>query len=292
MLGSGQITQNYLFLIVGRGSFAAIGIVVLLAGGGLMGLALANVASNLLARLVAVWLMRPITPHVRGPVPGHEVSAILAKLWPNAGRMGLVAISGFLITRGNVLILSTFAGLAVSASYAISLQLLTAVAMVAMLPTQITLPQVVELRLRGAMAALRHLLLGRFAFFFLAYIGGALVIVLVGQEAFALVGSHVELLPRPVLVLLAVVVMLEMNHSNAAFIITTANDIPFVLPSLISATAIVLLSAVSVWAGAGALGAIVIQGIVQAAYNNWKWPLEAWRGVQDSAKLSARGVAP
>lgn len=281
MLGSGQVTQNYLFLIAGRGSFALIGIVVLLAGGGLLGLAFANLASNILARLFAARLMRPIMPHIAGPVPGHEVRDVLAKLWPNAGRMGLVAVSGFLITRANVLILSTFAGLAVAASYAISLQLLTALAMVAMLPTQITLPQVVELRLRGAMATLRRMLLGRFAFFFAAYAAGAVVIVFAGQAGFALVGSKVQLLPHGLLALLALVVMLEMNHSNAAFIITTANDVPFVTPSLLSALAIVLLSTLSVWAGAGALGAILTQGIVQAAYNNWKWPLVAWRGLQD-----------
>jgi hypothetical protein len=114
-----------------------------------------------------------------------------------------------------------------------------------------------------------------------AYITAAVIIVMLGQPVFGLVGSKVQLLPHALLALLALVVMLEMNHSNAAFIITTANDVPFVLPSLLSAAAIVLLSTVSVWAGAGALGAIVSQGVVQAAFNNWKWPLVAWRGLHD-----------
>lgn len=281
MMGSGRVTQNYLFMIVGRGSFAIVGIAALLAGGGLLALAIASLVSNVLARLFAAWLTRPIMRHVITDTSRAEVVEILRKLWPNAGRMGLVALGGFLITRANVLILSTFAGLKVAAGYAISLQLLTAVAMMAMLPTQVTLPHVVELRLRDARGALRHLLLGRFAFFFAAYLLGAAVIVLVGQPAFALVGSKVQLLPTGLLALLALVVMLEMNHSNAAFIITTANAVPFVAPSLLSAAAIVLASTVSVWAGAGVLGAILSQGLVQAAYNNWKWPLVAWRGLQD-----------
>jgi len=282
MLGSGRVTQNYLFLIVGRGSFALIGIIVLIAGGGLLGLAFANLVSNVIARLFAVWLMRPLAPHLRGPaLAGAEVRAVLKRLWPNAGRMGLVAVSGFMITRANVLILSALAGLTVAASYAISLQLLTALAMVAMLPTQVTLPQIVELRLRGAMAALRHLLLGRVVFFFIVYILGALAIILIGQIGFALIGSKVHLLPQLLMSLLALVVMLEMNHSNAAFVITTANDVPFVVPSLLSGIAIVLLSMILVRNGAGALGAILAQGLVQAAYSNWKWPLMAWRGIQD-----------
>lgn len=286
MLGSGRVTQNYLFLIVGRGSFAVIGIVVLIAGGGLLGLAFANLISNVIARLFAAWLMRPLTPHLRGPaLAASEVRAVLTRLWPNAGRMGLVAVSGFMITRANVLILSALAGLTVAASYAISLQLLTALAMVAMLPTQITLPQIVDLRLRRAMATLRQLLLGRFVFFVVVYVAGALVIVFVGQIGFSLIGSKVHLLPQALLALLALVVMLEMNHSNAAFVITTANDVPFVVPSLLSGGAIVLLSTLLVWSGAGALGAILAQGVVQAVYNNWKWPLTAWRGIQDNERL-------
>jgi hypothetical protein len=281
MLGSGRVTQNYLFLIAGRGSFALIGIGVLMAGGGLLGLAIANLVSNVLARLVAIPLMRPVAASLKGTVPASEVRDTLARLWPNAGRMGLVAVSGFLITRANVLILSTFVGLETAASYAISLQLLTALAMVAMLPTQIALPRIVELRIRDDMAGLRHLLLGRMAFFFGAYMAGAVAIVIGGQFGFALVGSEVELLPQALLSLLALVVMLEMNHSNAAFVITTANDVPFVAPALLSAAAILLLSMGLVWAGMGAFGAILAQGLVQGAYNNWKWPLTAWRGVQD-----------
>jgi O-antigen/teichoic acid export membrane protein len=281
MLGSGRVAQNYQFIIVSRGGFALLGIIALVAGGGLLALAFANLAAGIGARIFASWLMRPLKPLLAGPIPAGSVRIVLGKLWPNAGRMGLVALSGFLITRVNVLILSSFAGLQVAAGYAISLQLLTAAGMMAMLPTQVTLPNIVELRLRGEWAALRKLLAGRLAFFFMAYITAAVIIVMLGQPVFGLVGSKVQLLPHALLALLALVVMLEMNHSNAAFIITTANDVPFVLPSLLSAAAIVLLSTVSVWAGAGALGAIVSQGVVQAAFNNWKWPLVAWRGLHD-----------
>lgn len=287
MLGSGQVTQNYLFLIVSRGSFAILGIAALLMGGGLLALAAASLASNVIARLFAAWLLRPFARYLRHEVSGAQMRHVLSLLWPNAGRMGLVALGGFLITRANVLILSTFAGLQVAAGYAISLQLLTATAMIAMLPTQVTLPRVVELRLRGGWNELRRLLAGRFAFFFAAYFAGAVIVVVLAQPALALVGSKVHLLPPALLALLALVVMLEMNHSNAAFIITTANDVPFVLPSLLSAAAIVVMSTTVVWAGAGALGAIIAQGLVQAAYNNWKWPLVAWRGLQAPAHGAA-----
>ena len=278
LLGTGRITENYLFVIAGRGGFAVIAIVTMLLGGGLLGLAIANLLANLLARGVAEVVARPVLRATRAHGEGGEpVLPVLRALWPNAGRMGLVSVGGFLTTRWNVLVLSIFVGLAPSGSYAISLQILTALGMVAMLPTQVALPQIVALRVQGALGGLRRLLEGRVLFYLLVYVAGAAFLVLAGQWMFVLIGSHVQLLPRPLLALLAVVMLLELNHSNFAFVITTGNTVPFVWPSLLSAGAIVLFSTGAAWAGAGVLGVILSQGLVQLAYNNWKWPLMVWQ---------------
>lgn len=277
LLGSGLVTQNYLYVIASRGSFAVLAILALLAGGGLIALAAANLVANLVARIAAAWLMRPAARPLRAHGGSGSSGAVLRALWPNAGRMGLVALSGFLITRTNVLVLSGFEGLAPSASYAISLQILSALGIIAMLPTQIMLPRIVELRVRNDRVGLRQLLWGRVLFFLAAYTAGAVAFVALGQFAFRLIGSHVALLSWPVLALLAVVMLLESNHSNFAFVISTANRVPFVAPAIMSAAAIVLGSTGIAWAGWGALGVILVQGAVQAAYNNWKWPLVVWQ---------------
>lgn len=278
LLGTGRITQNYLFVIASRGGFALIAIAALLLGGGLLGLAIANLVANIFARLIAQVMARPILGAIRvHDTKQQSVRSVLRALWPNAGRMGLVSVGGFLTTRWNVLVLSMFVGLAPSGSYAISLQILTALGMVAMLPTQVALPQIVGLRVQGALGGLRRLLQERVLFYLLVYVVGAAMLVLIGQGLFQLIGSKVQLLPRPLLALLAVVMLLELNHSNFAFIITTGNKVPFVRPSLLSAGAIVLFSTGAAWAGAGVLGVILSQGLVQLAYNNWKWPLTVWQ---------------
>ena len=77
---------NYLFQIVARGGFALVGIVTLLAGGRLIALSVALVATDLIGRLFLLPTMRPILARLRDavPAPGQARAAFLALL-PNAG---------------------------------------------------------------------------------------------------------------------------------------------------------------------------------------------------------------
>lgn len=289
LLGAERISQNYLTLIANRGSFAVIGLLALLAGGGLLGLALATVAAALIGRLVAVRFLRPVA----GPLTPLAPSAaarreVLAAIWPNASRMGVVALGAFLILRLNVPILERFEGLATAGSYAVSLQLLVVVTIVAQLPMQIALPQMVAARVRGDRAAVWRLFRARTAFFLLAATAGVLGIALLGPVLLDLIGSRIALLPTPLLLLLGLVLILEGNHANAAFVITTGNQVPFAATSVISGVAVTALAILAAWRGLGVLGVVLAQGGVQLAYANWRWPLMLWRDLRPSPALAER----
>lgn len=273
LLGAGRAAENYMYVVAARGGFAVLGIMVLTAGGGLLSLAIVNLLSGALAWVLAVRLVRPVLDPLQKQLQTSRSSNILPAVWPNASRMGLVALGAFLITRYSVLVLSTFAGLTVSASYAVSLQLLSALTAVAQLPMQVALPQMVAARIQRDRDGLRHLFLTRQMFFLVVFASGVLVLVLAGATVLRAIGSTVTLLPTPLLLLLGLVLFLEGNHANCAFVITTANRVPFVAPALLSGVAVALVSTAAAWAGAGAMGVIAAQGVVQLAYNNWKWPL-------------------
>ena len=67
--------------------------------------------------------------------------------------------------------------------------------------------------------------------------------------------------------------LLEGNHSNFATMIVIGNSVPFVLVSLITGGSIVLGSYVILQYTSYALfGLVLVQGIVQLFYNNWRWP--------------------
>ena len=102
---------------------------------------------------------------------------------------------------------------------------------------------------------------------------GALVLVLFGKPVLTLIGSRIQLIPLAALVSLCVITGLEGVHTVAAAIIQASNRVPFVWPAVLSGVGVIFLGTTAAWAGFGILGIIIAQGIVQASYNNWKWPL-------------------
>ena len=71
---------------------------------------------------------------------------------------------------------------------------------------------------------------------------------------------------------------LELNHSECASVISTDNRVPYVVPSLVSGGVIVAMTFVVLrFTTLGLLGVVLVQGVVQAAYNNWRWPLWVFR---------------
>lgn len=280
LMGSERIEQNYLFIIANRATSATLGIAVLLSGGGLVALAVTLVAGQAVARIVAVAFLRPLQRDLSAYPPERaSTHGVLRTIWPNAGRMGLVAIGTFLILRYNLFAISTFNGLAVAGVYALSLQMLTAVGGVAQLPMQIALPRLIGARMRKERATLRHLFLGAMGLFVIVFLAGASFVVLVTPPLLTAIGSRISILPSGTLTLLAGVMMLEGLHANAGFFITTGNDVPFVRAAILSGIAIAATTTVAGWMGLGVTAMIACQGLVQLSYNNWRWPLLAWREI-------------
>ncbi len=114
-------------------------------------------------------------------------------------------------------------------------------------------------------------------------IAGAFAIVFIAPYLLELIKSSTELPSTMVCVLYLVITFLELNHSECASIISTENRIPYVVPSLVSGGLIVLFTFIVLkFTSLGLLGVVLVQGIVQASYNNWRWPLWVFKDLQMS----------
>ncbi|KQN24421.1 hypothetical protein ASF00_16430 [Sphingomonas sp. Leaf34] len=276
LLGSGRIAQNYSFLVLARGGSAALGIGALLAGGGLIGLSAAFLLAQIIARIGGAMFLKglPLKSRTRD---AERSRALLREIAPNASRLGLVGIGAFLVTRLSVFVVSSFYGLKAAGSFSISLQMLMAVTTVAQLPAQISLARIVEARMARDRTRLRQLALRGVVGFFVIAVSGSIAVIVLAPYLLVFLKSSVPPLPSATMILLAVTMVLEGNHSVHAFIITTANKVPFVIPSLVSGVVVAILATTSCWLGLGVIGVIAAQGLTQAAYNNWKWPLMVWK---------------
>jgi hypothetical protein len=277
LIGSGQVEINYIFLALGRGGFAAVGIIVLVMGGGLIHLSCAMIASIFFSRLAVRFSVIRIVATLGSAVEiAGSCADTLKAIAPNAVRIGVVCIAGFLINRYSLFAISASQGLIVSGAYAITLQLFSALSAVSQMPMQISTKELVSARIENDRVQMRKILISNTTALFVLFIVGALFIQIALPSLLVVIGSNIGLIPQPALGVMAIILLLETHHSGAAFFITTGNEVPFIKPSLLSGVAVVALITLVSWLGFGIMAVIVSQGLVQLVYNNWRWPLQAW----------------
>jgi hypothetical protein len=108
----------------------------------------------------------------------------------------------------------------------------------------------------------------------LSYIVGGLVLLIFGEKTLVLIGSKTSLMPQLFMVIAIIISFLENNHSIAGSILLSKNEVPFFKAALISGGAtIILLLAFFKISNLGAWTMILAPGLVQGAYQNWKWPI-------------------
>lgn len=263
-------TTAYVFYYV-----VAIG--ALFAGAGLWALVIATITMGALSRTWGrITFTRLAFP---GGLPHAAFSAeVFAAIWPNAWRMGLVSLGGYMIIQANTLICSGYLGLKATASYGLSMQLTMMLVGLSGVWVYVKFPLINQLRVRGEAAEIARVFTSRLRLAVLTYAGGAVVILLFASRAIRMIGSQTDLLPMGSLAALLLVQFLEMHHTLYAVLVMSENKNPFLRPALLSGVAIVLLSSLTTprW---GVWGMIASAGIVQACCNNW-WPVvRAIRGL-------------
>jgi len=111
-------------------------------------------------------------------------------------------------------------------------------------------------------------------FFYFVFISLSILLIFIGNPTLRIIKSNSVLPSATVMIFYCLITLLEQNHSSFATIIALGNTIPFVKQSLLSGLAIIIGLYISLsYLKTGIMGLILVPGIVQAAYNNWKWPI-------------------
>lgn len=280
--GRGDVTLASKSLIASRCVFLFLGLACLFLGLGLVGLGAAMLFSSVVGRMLGMRYLRlneAMSEAIRlTNISGSSVARIM---WFNASRLGIVQVNSFLIQRANVLVAASFLGLTSAASYGLTVTILMSLSAIATAVLQIRLPALIHASAvnnrAGAKAIFGEVLL----ISWLLFIGGLVLIFFAGNPLLYLLTGEAMLLPAISFLTLGLVFALEMNHSIAATFLTTRNTIPFLWGSIISGLAILGLSLwiVNEWQ---VWGLIAAQGIVQLAYNNWRWPMMVCKELESS----------
>lgn len=274
LIGRGMVQENNILLIVTKSIyvlFAAIGVVM---GYGLIAIAIANMLSIVVNRILAVRFFygKGLKQILKQTKPSDE--KLFPIIWYNARKVGLTNLGGFFIQKGNLFFASIFLPLDTFASYGLTMNIVNILASVSPLYLSTHLPALYKDRINNNINSIRNIFGESLLVYYLLYIIGTFIILLGGHFFLELFHSKTFFIPFTPLLLLLIAQFLESNHGMASTLITTRNEIPFLKAALISGATVAILSFISLaYTPFGVTGIIIATGLVQLAYNNWKWPL-------------------
>jgi len=275
LTGRGKIAESNQTIAISKIAFLFSSVVGLSLGYGLIAVAVGNLIGSFINRVTSYYYFydKEIKNNLKS-INSKEVN-LLPILWTNSYKLGLVSIGSFLITQGNTLIASKYLDLEIVAMYGLSLQLIILLAVTSSIFFMTYIPRFSNNRMIDNNEGILNDYSQSLFIMNFIYLIGSIIILLFSNRILSLVGSNTSLLPNSQVFVLLVIIYLETNHSNCGTLITTKNVVPFVKPALISGIGILVLSLLSVtYLNLGLWGMIASQGLVQLAYNNWKWPHE------------------
>lgn len=278
--GVGAMQQAQKASVVGKILQIIISLIGLYSGKGIIALAAAYLISNIILRILGKYYLK----HYEGidkalkkyssEINKQEIKENFKKIWFNAKKNGISCIGAFGITQSTTLICSAYLGLEETASYGLCLQIITALAGVALIYFNTQKPQITELRISGDEAEeqfIKAISLSA-AIYWILYCLELIIILLAGLPVISLLKPSAAI-PAGMLAFMGFYLFLENNHALFAGLIEMSNTIPYVPASIISAVVIVigelLAAKYTKW---GIYGLMMVQCIVQLCYNNWKWP--------------------
>ena len=277
--GRGLIKRVHQIIFIGNFVYIGCAIVLILLGGGLVAIVLSQALSVFLVRFLSkrAFYTNDIVANL-ALVDDSNYRGVLSTITPNAVKVGLTSLGGFIINKSSMFIGSLYVSLEVMASYGITLQILAVVGMLGGIITRVYIPKVFQWRVENRVDLVKRTFYFSSIVMFLVFLVFGLVLVLWGDSMLELIKSNTVLLPTGLFILIFIQHYLEYNHSNAAQYLLSRNEVPFFKASLISAGAVlILLILFVIWLDMGVLGMILAPMLAQIVYQNWKWPLEVIR---------------
>jgi len=274
--GVGLIKKSKQIVIIGQTIYLFIASILIITGYGLIAIVLAQASSVIIVR----WLsyrafFSPETKQKLLTAIPRSKKEVLKALFPNAIKVGLTSVGGFMVQKSSIVIGSLYLSLEEIASYGVTMQLVSVIAGLAGIYIATYLPKIVQMRVNSNHLEIKKIYLKGQILMVLTYITGGMVLLILGEWTLKIIGSQTQLVPFPILLLAVIVSLIESNLSMAGGILLTKNEVPFYKASLISGSFIILGFFLAFYfTNLGLLCLVLIPLIIDLLYQAWKWPLE------------------
>jgi len=274
--GRGMIKRSKQILVLANIAFIIVASIFLLLGFGLISLVLGQLTSIVINRILCKLLFYDTEIKIKlNKVKPKSPTVIFKILLPNATKLGITSIGGFLITRSSIVIGSLFLSLQDIGSFGITKQVLELLAGIAIVWYNSFNPMISKYRIENNTALIKNIFIRSLHVQLFVFTVGGLFLFLFGNKLLILMGSKTLFLTQGLLSIYLLLIIVESIFTSAGGMLLTKNIVPFFKASILSGIAIVLMMLIFFkYTELGVLSMLLAPLIVDFAYQAWKWPLE------------------
>lgn len=252
---------NYLLALAG-----------LLAGMGILALVAGQLMSSLIPRLVA---RRAVRAELIDVDPRTIPLLSWRELWPTTWRAGILTLCTYLMIGTTTVFCYIFADITTAASYGLTMQMALMLHTTATLWLWVKIPAISAMRAQGDWRAVAEVLRWRLPASLITYAFGAALTVLLAPWVLSQLQSKTQMLARPEMLALLVLIGLDLIVGLHSALLQTGNEVPQVPAFCLSAALTLLLvwplgTRFQVW---GVIGAPFL---AQLVVNYWWVPYQFW----------------
>lgn len=274
MMGADRMRQNYLVLIASRATQVALSIVGLTMAPSVTVLCLAYAASIVVYRLMTQHAVADIVASVRDiKPPSGDVRQALAAVSHNATRTGWAQLGSFLGNRFNLLSISAFLGVAAASQFSVALQAYSALSTVSYVVVGLLSPAAAAARVCRDEQALREISAFVLTVVPSVFICGSIALMVTGDYLLRVIHSHTSLPSTWILLLMACAGALDLITSASTSLISTGNRVPYLRAVVVTGFLVALGILAAGLMGGGLASFLIVQIVLLAGYNAWRWPL-------------------
>lgn len=276
LVGIGDMFHKNRAQMLAKGAFLLLGTLGLICGFGILSLGVAYFASGFVLRflckhyLIQAHYFDELLKKYRHQIE-YSKRHVLAMMWPNAWRDGLVTVTFYLTGQATVLMSSNFLTLYETGIYSFSMQVINTLLGIANAMFGAYFPAIQSAYVSQNRRLMRQLYSKAMACTLHLSFWGIIAFLLIGIPIIQFIRNDF-IIERSSFCVLALTMYLLSRHRNSAAFISTMNKLPYTFSFIffgvvsISATYIGL-----AYFHLGLWGLILIPLAVQSIYNNWKW---------------------
>lgn len=271
--GIGDFINLNKAIILSKSIQIIISVLGLLCGYGIVAVAFAFLLSGISFRIFLAFHIRKFQK--ANPLSGKsktDKKNLFRTLWHNSWKEGIITLSRYLNVQSNTIICSLYLTLSETASYGISIQILTIISSISLIYFTTNLPSLNAASIDKNQVKKYAILSKSWIMFIMMYILMMIVVLSVGFPILKYLKPDMVLNIK-LFSFIAFYMFLESNHSLFASYISTSNKIPYYKSYIISACTSISLSVIILsFTNIGLWGLMISNSLVQILYNNWKWP--------------------